>query len=114
MLANPRKRYNRQYFFMRNSTYHSPARRDWSYFFKRYIELPPEVRANVIIQMAQFAPYNASLHPSFIVWVNHTETCLADHVFETQFGMRFHCNCPRAIHTSPLPIEGPKRKGSCE
>ena len=106
----PRKPYTRPYFFMRNSNYHLPAERDWGYFFKRYISLPPEIRAHIIVQMAEFAPYNASLHPSYIVWVNHTEKCLADHFFNTQFGRRFHCNCPRAIHKSPLPIAGPTRK----
>lgn len=104
----------RSYFFMRNSNYYSPAKRDWVYFFKRYINLPPEIRAHIIVQMAEFAPYNASLHPSFIVWVNHTETCLADHFFKTAFGPRFHCNCPRAIHMSPLPIEGPARVSNAD
>ena len=109
-----RKLEQRSYFFMRNSTYLSPANRDWGYFFKRYIDLPPEVRAHIIVQMAIFAPHNASLHPSYIVWVNHTEDCRADYLFQTQFGSRFHCSCPRAIHTSPLPIAGPvRRDGSC-
>ena len=110
------KSYTRPYFFLRDSTYLSPSKRDWAYFFKRYIDLPPELRAHIIVKMAEFAPYNASLHPSFIVWVNHTEKCLADHFFHTQFGPRFHCTCPRAVHKSPLPIAGPARKSdpSCE
>mgnify|MGYP006136352341 CR=1 FL=1 len=94
---------------MRNSTMDTPAKRDWRYFFKRYIDLPPEVRAHIIVQMADFAPYNASLHPSFIVWVNHTEQCRSLHHFQTRFGPRFHCTCPRAVHTSPIPILGPAR-----
>ena len=99
----------RPYFYMRNSTQDAPARRDWMYFFKRYIDLPPDLRAHIIVQMAEFAPYNASLHPSFIVWVNHTEQCLSDYHFQTKFGSRFHCGCPRAVHKSPLPIQGPAR-----
>ena len=105
----------RSLYFMRNSTVESPAPRDWVYFWKRYINLPEDIRANVIVQMASFAPYNASLHPSFIVWVNHTDACAAAQTemlreYCTKFGRRFTCNCPRVKHKSPIPIVGPTRK----
>ena len=102
---------SRAYLRMRNM-----GARDWSYFWKRYLELPPELRAHVIVQLGtsqdnvlRGANWQASRHPRWIKWVNHTQECeqRRKRYFDTPFGARYSCNCPCAIHRSPIPIYGP-------
>ena len=73
-----------------------------------FYDLPVELQAHIHVMLGMhFCKWGYSLNPNRLTWVNHTE-CQTMNTFNTQFGKRFSCRCPRVTHTSPLFIQGPK------